>query len=537
MRKVNSNLYNKEYFLNAVEGYQNFDNFMSNMNPKFKKALKMANLKKGDRVLDFGCGRGEISFYANLLYGCESVGTDYSADAIAVCNEALEKIDSNKKNKTTFLLFDNNKLPFESNSFDAIFFLDVWEHIYPEQIDELLAEFNRILKNDGRLIIHTCPNKVFFNVGFPKYTYYINNILNKLVFMPFYGKEMKRSKIDPRSDYEKSMHINEQSVESVRASLKKKDFHDNIYNDDYFSMFSGWKLFSYYLIAQPFYLPFMKNLFSEHIWGVARKNNKIKVESSDKYLTIPNDFSSDDYYRFRKLNDIICDILKRKNIKDITFLDIGCGDGQFMKYVDAHLPKELKINFIGIDKYVVRKSFDFQLLNDDVERKINLPSKTADIIVCAEIIEHLKNTDQFIQEAQRILKDDGDLIITTPNLASYLNRFLLLFGYQPYHAEVSEVESGFGLGIVYGVLGRSKINNKTAGHLRMFTFRALRDFVEYYGLRIEKFYPVYLSTFRKDNKRVGIIKAFFFIDYLVSKVFPKMANGLIFHLRKKYVNK
>lgn len=268
-----------------------------------------------------------------------------------------------------------------------------------------------------------------------------------------------------------------------------------------------------------------------------QKGHYPEKNKSEKYLTIPQDFSPNDYYRFRKLNGIIQEILKKKNKKEVLFVDIGCGDGQFMKYVSEYGPHDLKINFIGIDKYVERKSFDFQLLNDDVEQKINLQDKTADIIVCAEIIEHLKNTDQFIQEVRRILKDDGDLIITTPNLASYFNRFLLVLGYQPYHAEVSEIESGFGLGLVYGVLGRSKINNKTAGHLRMFTFRALRDFIEYYDLRIKKFYPVYLSTFRKDNKRIILIKTFFFIDHLFSIFFPKMSNGLIFHLRKKHVNK
>jgi len=115
-----------------------------------------------------------------------------------------------------------------------------------------------------------------------------------------------------------------------------------------------------------------------------------------------------------------------------------------------------------------------------------------------------------------VLKNDGDLIITTPNLAGYMNRLLLLFGYQPYHAEVSEVESGFGNGIIAKVLGRPMYGNKTAGHLRLFTYRALFDFVNYYGFKIQKYYPIYYSGFREDNKRIFLIKIAFFIDKYLS---------------------
>jgi hypothetical protein len=34
-------------------------------------------------------------------------------------------------------------------------------------------------------------------------------------------------------------------------------------------------------------------------------------------------------------------------------------------------------------------------------------------------------------------KDGGHLLLTTPNLASWVNKLLLVFGYQPYNCEVS----------------------------------------------------------------------------------------------------
>ncbi|MBA4320657.1 MAG: hypothetical protein C0412_19870 [Flavobacterium sp.] len=272
MKKVDSKIYDRSYFLNAVEGYQNFDDFLSNINPKFKKGLKMAKLKKGERILDVGCGRGEMVFFANLLYGCEGVGIDYAKDAIEICDESKKRLNLQNNEFVRFLQVDSDRLPFEDKSFDVIFFMDVWEHIYPEQIDQLLKEFRRLLRDNGRLIVHTSPNKKFFGIGFPRYTYYFNYVINKLLYRPLLKKNMTRSNVNPRSEYEKMMHINEQTVEGMELSLAKAGLKGDVFVDDYFSMFSSPVLFAYYLFAQPFYLPFLKEIFGEHIWGKILKN-------------------------------------------------------------------------------------------------------------------------------------------------------------------------------------------------------------------------------------------------------------------------
>jgi hypothetical protein len=38
---------------------------------------------------------------------------------------------------------------------------------------------------------------------------------------------------------------------------------------------------------------------------------------------------------------------------------------------------------------------------------------------------------------RRVLREGGYLLITTPNLASWVNRLVMLLGYQPYNCEVS----------------------------------------------------------------------------------------------------
>jgi 2-polyprenyl-3-methyl-5-hydroxy-6-metoxy-1,4-benzoquinol methylase len=53
-------------------------------------------------------------------------------------------------------------------------------------------------------------------------------------------------------------------------------------------------------------------------------------------------------------------------------------------------------------------------------------------IVAADVIEHIVDTDAFLSELWRVLRDDGLLIVTTPNLAFWMSRLRLLSGKPPW---------------------------------------------------------------------------------------------------------
>jgi SAM-dependent methyltransferase len=55
-----------------------------------------------------------------------------------------------------------------------------------------------------------------------------------------------------------------------------------------------------------------------------------------------------------------------------------------------------------------------------------------DVVIAADVIEHLVDTDQFVREVWRILKPGGRLIATTPNLAFWLSRLRLFLGRVPW---------------------------------------------------------------------------------------------------------
>ena len=119
-------------------------------------------------------------------------------------------------------------------------------------------------------------------------------------------------------------------------------------------------------------------------------------------------------------------------VKNVTVLDIACGEG----YGSMLLAKEAS-NVIGADiseeavnhaknKYR-RDNLNFiQCSADD----ISLESNTVDLVVSFETIEHVSNQIAMLAEIKRVLKDEGVLIISSPDklcntdLEDYVN---------PYH--------------------------------------------------------------------------------------------------------
>ena len=58
--------------------------------------------------------------------------------------------------------------------------------------------------------------------------------------------------------------------------------------------------------------------------------------------------------------------------------------------------------------------------------------RSFDLVVASDIIEHLIDTDRFLKDIQGMIKPEGHIIITTPNLGWWLNRLRLLSGKVPW---------------------------------------------------------------------------------------------------------
>ena len=92
-----------------------------------------------------------------------------------------------------------------------------------------------------------------------------------------------------------------------------------------------------------------------------------------------------------------------------ALLDVGCGDGAFVKLCNG---KGLKAH--GVD---IMDGIDFE--SDPLE----FPDATFDIVTMFSVIEHLKDPSNILTQVQRILKKDGLVVIITPNLYTTKFRF------------------------------------------------------------------------------------------------------------------
>lgn len=93
-----------------------------------------------------------------------------------------------------------------------------------------------------------------------------------------------------------------------------------------------------------------------------------------------------------------------------------------------------------------------------------------DLIFLGEVLEHLVYPHEFIEQAIRLLRPGGLLLLSTPNLATWHNRLLMLSGYSPSNYSM----------IPGRHLGLPKALSKLAGtgygdHVRVFTYRALKE--------------------------------------------------------------
>ncbi|MGB5325862.1 MAG: class I SAM-dependent methyltransferase [Pseudomonadales bacterium] len=107
-------------------------------------------LRRGDRVLDLGCGEGRHTIGLALLSDVDVVGVDLDLQDLSVAaTRGAEYFDASAR--CHWCCADGLRLPFADNSFDKIICSEVLEHIPDYQ--GMLEEIERILSKDGLLAI------------------------------------------------------------------------------------------------------------------------------------------------------------------------------------------------------------------------------------------------------------------------------------------------------------------------------------------------------------------------------------------------
>ncbi|MDY6893300.1 MAG: class I SAM-dependent methyltransferase [Chloroflexota bacterium] len=114
-----------------------------------------ASMVEHKNVLDIACGTGYGTGYMVEHGAARVIGADVSVETVRFAHDWYS-IDS----RTDFISADGTRLPFASDSFDAVVSFETLEHI--AAFYSFLDECRRVLKEDGLLICST-PNRRIFS--------------------------------------------------------------------------------------------------------------------------------------------------------------------------------------------------------------------------------------------------------------------------------------------------------------------------------------------------------------------------------------
>lgn len=101
--------------------------------------------------------------------------------------------------------------------------------------------------------------------------------------------------------------------------------------------------------------------------------------------------------------------------------------------------------------------------------------KSMDIVVCKDILEHLLEPLAVLREVRRVLRDDGYVIISVPNHFYFTMRFRIFFGKN----------------LIWKSIGHDhtrEYDEWNYMHIRFFTYRGFRRFLEAAQLRPAQFF-------------------------------------------------
>ncbi|MGW3938869.1 methyltransferase domain-containing protein [Streptomyces phaeochromogenes] len=195
-----------------------------------------------------------------------------------------------------------------------------------------------------------------------------------------------------------------------------------------------------------------------------------------------------------------------------TVLDIGCGDGSAAATAAPLLAGH---RIVGVDwsQDALRRAhahLPYAVRGELTDSGLPFRSASADAVLFSEVVEHLVDPDAALDEIHRILRPGGHLMLSTPNLAAWYNRALLLAGVQPVFSEVS-------LRAIHGRPGKEVV-----GHLRLYTARALREFVTASGFEVVRL---------KGAPFHGVPRPMRPLDRLACAV-PSVSSILLLHARR-----
>ena len=143
------------------------------------------------KLLDFGTGTGKLIQILSTEKGTECIGVDTNSEMLL---EAQKKLKGTKTK--LFKIKPDANLPFKNNDFDYVTICSVLFHLKKNSVDYALIEAQRLLKDEGKIIILTPTG----NGNFLTLSKNFFSFKNLSIYMWFYATR-NRAKIWTNNNY------------------------------------------------------------------------------------------------------------------------------------------------------------------------------------------------------------------------------------------------------------------------------------------------------------------------------------------------
>lgn len=209
-------------------------------------------------------------------------------------------------------------------------------------------------------------------------------------------------------------------------------------------------------------------------------DNFIAAHPEDGYL-----------YYHKPRYEVLLNLVKTYHFPNARILDIG--NSKFSKILSTSLNSQVdELGFFKDTKRQHGNTYQFNLNRSQDKKHWRTDFGTYDIIVFAEVIEHLYTAPSLVLDyLYALLSDNGILIIQTPNATVLHKRIQLLLGHNPY------------------MLIRETPRNP--GHFREYTKKELLQYSLASGFQIEQFSYANYFDYRYTQSDSNTVKK---VNYL-----------------------
>lgn len=170
-------------------------------------------------------------------------------------------------------------------------------------------------------------------------------------------------------------------------------------------------------------------------------------------------------------------------------LDWGASDGYWMiRLRDAIGLADDRYYGIEWDRRLAQLAHDkgIRVVQGDLNRGIPFEDSRYSCVFALSVLEHLLTPCRFLQEAFRVLKPGGRLIVLTPNISTYFTAALILLGKMPSSGPHPDSNNLLHSEEVFKVSAEelrwdTETDTPVHRHLVVFSYRVLRKYLSSIG--------------------------------------------------------